>query len=103
MADRLEALKNLLALNPNDLLARYGLAMTYAGRDQFQQAVQEYETLLSLDPDYAVAYFQAGQALEKLGRPEEARQMYLRGVQVTTRLRQWHARDLLQDALDLLG
>jgi tetratricopeptide (TPR) repeat protein len=103
MADRLEALKNLLALNPNDVFARYGLAMTYASQGQFEQAFQEFETLLALDPDYSVAYFQAGQALEKLGRLEEARQMYQRGIQVTTRLGQSHARDQLQDALDLLG
>lgn len=103
MPDRLEALKNLVALNPNQVFARYGLAMAYAGRGEFEQALLEYDVVLSLNPDYAVAYFQAGQALEKLGRLEEARQMYRRGIQVTTRLGQGHARDQLQDALDLLG
>ena len=38
--------------------------------------MEEYEALLSFNPDYAAAYYHGGQTLEKLGRLDDARQMY---------------------------
>ena len=103
MASRVEALKTLVAANPKDVFAHYALAMALAGAGQPEEAVTEFETVLSLDPNYSVAYFQMGQALEKLGRLQEARQIYERGVEVTKRLGQAHAREQLESALELLG
>lgn len=103
MLNRLEALRKLAAANPNDVFARYGLAMALAGAGQTAEAVAEFQHVLALDPNYTVAYFQMGQALEKLGRREEARQVYERGIQVASRLGQAHARDQLEGALELLG
>jgi len=103
MTDRLEALKTLAAANPRDAFAHYGLAMACAGAGQLEEALAEFQHVLSVDPDYTVAYFQTGQALEKLGRVEEARQLYQRGVEVTSRLGQAHAREQLESALELLG
>lgn len=103
MADRLEILKDLVAQNPLDSFARYGLATEYARVGELEQATAEYKALLAVNPDYAAAYYPGGQALEKLGRLEEAREMYRRGIEVTTRQGNFHARDQLQVALDLLG
>ncbi len=101
--NRLEALKDLVARNPKDPFARYGLGMAYAGAGDFAQAAREFESLLSDDPDYAAAYFHAGQVLEKLERWDEAKAMYRRGIEVTTKQGNQHARSELQNALDLLG
>jgi Flp pilus assembly protein TadD len=103
MPDRLAVLKNLAAQNPTDSFARYGLAMEYARTGDLEQAVAEYRNLLAVNADYAAAYFHAGQALEKLGRLEEARVMYQQGIETTTRLGDLHTRSELQAALDLLG
>ena len=102
MSQRLEVLKNLVAQNPNDSFARYGLAMEYANTGSLEQAVKEFETLLTTNANYAAAYFHGGQALEKLGRLEEARDFYRRGVEATARTGDGHARSELQAALDLL-
>lgn len=64
------------------------------------QAVGEFESLLSTDPSYSAAYFHGGQTLEKLGRLDEARDCYRRGVE---NARDPHARSELQSALDILG
>jgi tetratricopeptide (TPR) repeat protein len=53
-------------------------------------------------PNYAAAYFHGGQALEKSGKLEEARAMYQRGIDVTTRTGDSHTRSELQAALDLV-
>jgi tetratricopeptide (TPR) repeat protein len=103
MRDRLATLRKLVAENPGNLLAQYGLAMACAGAGHFEEALAGFRQVLAMDPDYAVAYFQTGQAQEKLGRLEEARQTYQRGIEVTTRLGQHHARQQLESALELLG
>jgi tetratricopeptide (TPR) repeat protein len=103
MTERLELLKNILAQDPKNTLARYGLAMEYGKAGRLEDAVTEYRALVENNPDYAYAYFQGGQTLEKLGRTEEAREMYAHGVKAATRIGDQHARNELQAALDLLG
>lgn len=103
MTERLELLKNILAQDPKNTLARYGLAMEYGKTGRLEDAVTEYRELVAHNPDYAYAYFQGGQALEKLGRTEEAREMYAQGVEAATRVGDQHARSELQAALDMLG
>lgn len=62
MSNRLEVLKNMLAQNPNDSFARYGLAMEYANSGDLENAIGEYRALLALHPDYSAAYYHGGQA-----------------------------------------
>jgi Tfp pilus assembly protein PilF len=102
-SNRLEILKNLVAQNPADTFSRYGLAMEYVKSGEHESAIAEFRSLLGHNPDYAAAYFHGAQALEKLGRIEEARQLYRDGIQVTTRTGDSHTRSELQAALDLLN
>jgi tetratricopeptide (TPR) repeat protein len=101
--DRLEVLKSMVAQNPKDSFARYGLAMEYANSGSLEKALEEYEALLSFNPDYAAAYYHGGQALEKLGRLDEARRIYGRGLEATRRTGDAHTNSELQAALDILG
>jgi tetratricopeptide (TPR) repeat protein len=101
--DRLQALKSILEQNPEDGFARYGLAQAYASQGDHETAVSEYRRLIENNPNYAAAYFHAGQSLEQLGRTEDARAMYQRGIEVTTRIGDTHTRSELQAVLDLLG
>jgi len=101
--NRLEVLKSMVAQNPNDSFSRYGLAMEYANSGDLERAVEEYESLLSVNPDYAAAYYHAGQALEKLGRIDQARRMYRSGLEATSRTGDGHTHSELQAALDILG
>jgi tetratricopeptide (TPR) repeat protein len=98
----MEILKNMLAQNPRDSFARYGLAMEHANQGDLEQAIAEYRILIENNPDYAAAYFHGGQALEKLGRIDDARQMYAKGIEVTSRTGDQHTKSELQAALDML-
>lgn len=102
MSDRLETLRNILAQDPNSRLARYGLAMEYVKLGRLEEAVGEYRALVGSHPDYAYAYFHCGQALEKLGRVEEARQVYTEGIEAAARAGDQHAGSELRGALELL-
>ncbi len=101
--NRLEILKSMVSQNPNDSFSRYGLAMEYAKAGNLDEAVKEYESLLTANPDYAAAYYHGGQALEKLGRLDDARRMYSRGLEATKRTGDSHTHSELQAALDILG
>src|SRR5579871_544827 len=101
--NRLEALKNLVEQNPSDSFARYGLAMAYANAGDAAQAVREYQKLLEVNPKYVAAYYHGGQTLERLGKPDEAREMYRRGVAVANEIGDQHTRSELEAVLDLLG
>ncbi|HEY6989292.1 MAG TPA: tetratricopeptide repeat protein [Bryobacteraceae bacterium] len=100
--DRLGILKQMVAEDANNSFARYGLGMEYVKSGDFAQAVTEFRTLLDRDNSYSAAYFHGGQALEKLGRIEEARALYEKGIEVTTRNGDDHTRSEIEGALRLL-
>ncbi len=93
----------MLAQSPENSFLRYGLALDLANTGDLAGALVEFDTLVARDPDYKAAYFHAGQTAEKLGRPDDARGWYRRGIDVTARLGDDHARSELQGALDMLG
>jgi tetratricopeptide (TPR) repeat protein len=97
---RIEQLQQLLTQDPASVFARYGLAMAYVQEGELERATVEFDSLLRNEPGYAAAYYHGGQTLEKLGRFDEARNYYRRGLDAA---RDPHARGELQAALDILG
>jgi Flp pilus assembly protein TadD len=98
----MEVLKAMVAQNPADAFARYGLAMELVKTGQLESGVAEFRALLEHNPNYAAAYFHGGQALEKMGDVEQARRLYEKGIEVTGRTGDQHTRSELQAALDML-
>jgi tetratricopeptide (TPR) repeat protein len=68
-----------------------------------EAAVVEFEQLLASHPDYTYGYFHGGRALEGLGRLEEARALYERGIEASRRKGDAKALNEIQAALDILG
>jgi tetratricopeptide (TPR) repeat protein len=100
--NRLDILKQMLEQDPRNSFARYGLAMEYAKTGELLEAVNEFQLLVSTDESYAAAYYHGGQALEKLGRVEEARAIYEKGIEVTTKKGDAHTRSEIEAALNML-
>jgi tetratricopeptide (TPR) repeat protein len=100
---RLEVLKSMVEQKPEDGFSRYGLAMEYVRSGELETAVAEFETLLQYNPNYAAGYFHGGQTLEKLGRIEEAREIYRKGIDVTGATGDGHTRSELIAALQMLA
>lgn len=101
--DRKAVLEQMLAQDPANAFARYGLAMELVHAGHLAEAVAEFRSLIERQPDYAAAYFHGGQTLEKLGELAQARELYRQGITVTTRTGDGHTRSELQGALDILG
>lgn len=102
MANRLETLKTMLEQDPHNAFARYGLAIEYANGGEYEQAVKEFRKVLDDNPNYAAAYYHGGRALESLGKLDDAKKMYNKGIEVTTQTGDNHTRSELQAALDML-
>jgi tetratricopeptide (TPR) repeat protein len=101
-SSRIEILREMVDRNPAETFARYGLAMEYSKSGNLEEAVREYRALLEQNEGYAAAYYHGGQALEKMGRVEAAREMYEKGIEVTTRSGDMKTRNELQAAVDIL-
>ena len=89
--------------DPSDSFRRYALAMEYVNTGDLETAVDEFLKLLDHNPNYAAAYFHGAQTLEKMGRVDEAKGLYRRGIEVTSALGDDHTCGELQAALDMLG
>ena len=102
MSARLDALRSFVAARPDDPFAHYALAMELRSGGNLGEAWQVFEALLHKDESYLAAYAPAADTLVGLGRQDEARALYERGIALCERKGQHHARDQLQTALAAL-
>jgi predicted Zn-dependent protease len=100
--DRVAMLNEILAQNPNDAFARYGLAMEFSNSGDIENALQEFQKLLAAHPDYTAGYFMAAQALAKSNRAEEAKKMLSDGIVSACRTGNAHARSEMEAMLSEL-
>ncbi len=101
--DRIAMLQEVLAQNPTDAFARYGLAMEYANRGQTETSLVEFSKLLEANPDYTAGYQMAAQTLIKSAREDEARAMLQNGIACAQRTGNQHARSEMEAMLDELA
>jgi len=100
--DKIAALKEILALDPKNSFARYGIAMELVSRGETEAALEEYSTLLANDPDYTAGYFMSAQTLSAAGRTAEAVERLKTGIAGAARAGNTHAVSEMQAMLDEL-
>lgn len=96
---RLEQLISYHEEDPNDSFVRFALAAEFAKLNRLEEALAAFEGLHQHDPSYVGLYYHFGKLLQRMGQPERARQIYQEGIQVATRITDFHARSELQSAL----
>ncbi len=82
---RIEPLKNVLAMDPNDEVAWFGLGKAYMEDGNFEEAATALESCIKVKPTYSAAYYALAQSLHKLGRLDQCRQVCDRGIDVSTK------------------
>jgi len=100
--DRIAMLTEILAANPEDAFARYGLAMEYSKAGDVDHAFTEFKTLLEKNPDYTPGYFMAAQTLASAERVEEAKRMLIDGIASARRTGNQHAQSEMTAMLEEL-
>lgn len=97
---RIEALTEMLSHDPANAFARYGLAIEYSNIGQLEQAIAEFQRLLTAHPDYTAGYFMAAQTLAKCNRQDDAVKMLREGIAVAEKKGDTHAHSEMQAMLD---
>lgn len=82
---RIEPLKKVLAIDPNDEVAWFGLGKAYMEDSNFEEAVTALEGCIRVKPTYSAAYYALAQSLHKLGRIDQCWQVCDRGIEVSTK------------------
>ncbi len=89
--DKVAAFQNILAQNPDDAFARYGLAMEYRERGECELALEQFDELKKRHPDYTAGHQMAAQTLLAEGRNQEAEERLQIGIASARRTRNQHA------------
>lgn len=97
--DKVAGLREILALDPKNSFARYGIAMELASRGEINAAISEFDTLLANDPDYTPGYFMSAQTLAGAGRTPEAIERLRAGIACAARSGNAHALSEMQTML----
>jgi tetratricopeptide (TPR) repeat protein len=91
MPSRREKLEAMLQSSPTDQMLRYMLAMELDKEGDTEPALQNFETLMTLEKPYVPAFLMAGQLLTRLGRINEAKSVYQQGIAQAERQENGHA------------
>ncbi len=82
---RIEPLKNVLAMDPNDDVAWFGLGKAYMDDGNFDEAAKVLRQCITVKPTYSAAYLALAQSLLKLDRIDECRTACETGINVSTK------------------
>lgn len=82
---RIEPLKKVLAMDPNDEVAWFGLGKTYMEDQNWEEAVPALQSCIKVKPTYSAAFYALAECLQKLGRIEECRKICDQGIEVSTK------------------
>ena len=89
--DKLAALQEILAMDPGNAFARYGLAMEHIAQGNPEAALAEFDALIGHSPDYVPAYQMSSQTLVELGRIDAALVRLNEGIAAAQRTGNQHA------------
>ena len=97
--DKIAGLKEILALDPGNSFARYGVAMELASQGETSLAIAEFDQLLANDPDYTAGYFMSAQTLAGAGKKQQAIERLKAGIACAARSGNSHALNEMQTML----
>jgi len=100
--DKIASLKEILALDPKNSFARYGIAMELARLGETDASLAEFDALLAANPDYTAGYFMSAQTLAAAGRKADAIERLRVGIGCAARSGNRHALSEMQAMLDEL-
>lgn len=82
---RLDSFRAMVAKQPNNALARFGVATEALKAGLHEEAVDQFRAYLSMYQDEGNAYLRLADALEQLGRMDEAREALRAGIETAGR------------------
>lgn len=102
MSERIEAMKKFIEQDPANPFPRYALSMEHKAAGDLEEAARVLGDLVTRVPGYVATYLQFGMVLEQLGRLDEARDIFTRGIEQARAAGNRHALGELEGALAAL-
>jgi predicted Zn-dependent protease len=99
---RLDTFRAMVAKNPDNALARFGLANEAAKAGLHEEALEHYSTYLARHDDEGNGWQRIAESYERLGRVDEARDALRRGIQASNRFGHTGMAAELEERLELL-
>ena len=96
--ERIQALEELIAEDPNDPFSHYGLVLELA-KDDSDFGMQRWLELIDRFSDYLPAYQLAGQACKDNSASEEAIKIWRQGLELAQFQTDFHARKELMSSI----
>lgn len=82
---RIEPLKRVLGMDPNDEVAWFGLGKAYMEDGNFEEAATALRHCITVKPAYSAAYYALAQSLKTLHQLDECRTVCATGIDVSTK------------------
>ena len=100
--DRLQQLTELLKDSPEDPFLLYAIALEHQANHNFEVAVERFEHLLTIHPDYLPVYYQLGGLYVHTGELAKAEETYSRGILLAQEQKDQRTLSELRSALDMM-
>jgi tetratricopeptide (TPR) repeat protein len=100
MNNRLEKLFNLLEKDKSDPFIYYAIALEYRSIQDFQKAVEYFDSIISNFPDYLPAYMQYGLLQQSLNKIADAKKLFLDGISKAKEQKDHHTQKELEEFLN---
>lgn len=78
-------MKKVLAIDPSDDVAWFGLGKAYLEDGNNDEAITALESCVRVKPTYSAAYLALAQALQRAGRIDECRKICEQGIEISTK------------------
>lgn len=101
--DRVAYFSDLVAEQPDEPRARYGLAVALRQAGRWHDAVPQYRAYLALADDEGAAHGHLAECLAALGQPDDAADAYLAGIDAALRHGHTGLADDFQQAMEGLS
>lgn len=96
--NRIDTLINFLKEDPQDSFVRFALAKEYEKMGTLKIALDTYEELKQMDPDYVGLYYHLGGLYIQLNEKEKAIKTFDEGITVAKKQADFHALSELHTA-----
>ena len=98
--ERIEKLLDMIAQSPNDCFLWHALGLEYRKLDELEKALEAFNKVINTDEKYVGTYYHLAQTLERMNKIDEAIIIYEKGISIANQVKDMHAKNELQMALD---
>ncbi len=98
--ERIEKLTQMLQISPNDCFLLHALGLEHIKINELNTAIEYFQKVIGSNENYVGTYYHLAKAYEKIGDEAKAVDIYEKGIKKASALKDNHAKNELQMALD---